>query len=136
MPKRKPDLELGYVTLTLEAMDRIGRTFLAEEAAWRGRLGVPRGFEIPPKPLPKTWEDLEQELEAVTRLELEGYEVVMSAPHGPVHEGFAFQMVKSRDRRWTLEALQKQWLKARRRCRRRVRKGKARPRLVPTDDGE
>jgi hypothetical protein len=32
----------------------IARKLTREEAEWRVRLGVPRGFEIPPKPMPAT----------------------------------------------------------------------------------
>jgi hypothetical protein len=97
------------VQLTAYGFAEIAKQITAERKAWRKALGVPQGFEIPEKPLPKTEEECLAELEAVMRKESEVLKTVFSGmPPGPEYESAGLHMVVLRDRRWELECALKE----------------------------
>jgi hypothetical protein len=88
-----------YVSLTGEAMIAAAERIVAEEAAQRRALGVPDGFEIPPKPIPATNAECLAEIDELTELQREAYQIHISLPPGPECESAGAAMVFYRDRR-------------------------------------
>ena len=98
------------VTHSFEHMDQIARRIVAERDAWRQALGFPQGFEVPPKPLPSTIEELEAELaEVMAKAEEVTAACFREAPPSQERESLARHMLALEYRNWQLRTLKKEW---------------------------
>lgn len=79
-------------------MIELAHKIVAERDERAKALGVPRGIEIPRKPIPATVKEIMAELGIVSRLEYEAYEARSALPPGPERESAGAAMVYYRDR--------------------------------------
>ena len=98
MTRRYTAADIGHVQLAGEAMIELAHKIVAERDERAKALGVPRGIEIPRKPIPATVKEIMAELEIVSRLEYVAYEARIALPPGPERESAGAAMVYYRDR--------------------------------------
>ena len=80
----------------------IAREIEAKEAIWRTELGVPRGFEIPEKPIPASRAEREAEHAIARELETSAFQASLALPPGPERQSQVVAMLALRDRRTRL----------------------------------